>query len=652
MTDRSTPEAAESWEGQILDGRYRVGELLGTGSFGRVYEGHHTSLAQRVAIKVFRSDVVVLAGGPDRVLVDARAASRIRHRHVVDVHDIGRLADTVYVVTELVLGRTLHAFLVQAGRLPWSRARGVALQIAAALEAAHEAGVLHRGLRAANCFVLEDLAPTAAGEPRLKVSDFAFTLPGLAGGGRGEEHTSPFVGDAAYTAPELAKGGAASVQSDIYAFGVLLHRTLVGALPFEGGTPYQVLAAHVERPVPSLRERVRSISAEVEAIVLRALAKDPSERFGSMRELAEALAQAVGEADEAAPSAALDELVMRQHGQAPAPAAPEHDEDMHAAFEQRQDEAGELPTSMFDRRVPYFGPTDASAAWPEPTIQLGFAMLEKHALELPSVVASGMPQLMPGVRQVQSSFPHLMSSVQYVPSHDGGASEPTMFLDGAASSPTPDPTMLLGGGVQSPIPSHLGGQRETDDDFVDGPTLHHPIRSVPPATEHLAPPLAGRRSMALDAPSPAVPFGSPMSAYAAGPIVPHASTPAALHGAPVVAHAPVLAAVAVHAAAPTIGHAPARGPVTAHSSAARLAGPAPRLLPQHHPSASVSSTTAAINVLIIMIALVIAGTLVLLALTCPSRRSAGERASSLRLPLGDTRIGTAMVGADVPGPCM
>jgi len=631
VTDQDTSAAVESWEGQVLGGHYRVGELLGTGLFGRVYEGHHTSLAQRVAIKVFRTDVVALAGGPDRVLVDAKAASRIHHRNIVDVHEIGRLADTVYVATELVLGRTLHAFLVQAGRLPWSHARGVALQVAAALKAAHKRNVLHRGLRAANCFVLEDLTP-GTGELRLKVSDFGFAHAGLAGGGRGEEHTSPFVGDAAYTAPEVARGDGASVRSDIYAFGVLLYRMLAGALPFEGRTPYQVLAAHVERPVPPLREKVRSISAEVEAIVLRTLAKDPSERFESVRELELALeevsAQATSEPDEAAPSAALEELVTGHHVQAQPLAAAARDDVMHAAFD-RRDEPGELPTSMFDRQmmVPYFGPTDAPEAAPEPTIQLGLAMLAEHALELPKLVASGLPQLMPGVRPAESAFPQLMSSVQSAAGHGRGA--------------VADPTMLLGNGVAAP--RLAGGPHRTNDE-LDGPTLHHPIRGAAIATEHLTPRFAGASSTAhrgaahavyavagpsagLHAQAPVALQGVPMIAYG--------RAPAGLHAAPGVGYAVMPAAS--YAPMPAVAHATST-PVSVPPTFARPGAPSPRPPARQHPPTPAPSTISVVNVLITGVAVALVGALIGLAITCPSRRSTSERASSLYEPLGEPAI--------------
>lgn len=587
--ERKTPVASGGeQEGQILGGRYRLGQLLGTGSFGRVYEGHHTSLAQRVAIKVFRKDFVAHAGGPGRVLVDARAAARVHHRNVVDVHDLGPLDDTVYIATELVLGRTLHALLVQAGRLSWPRARGVALQIVAALKAAHKRNVLHRGLRAANCFVLED--PTrAGGELGLKVSDFGLAHPGVAGGGRGEEHTSPFVGDASYTAPELARGEAASVQSDVYAFGVILYRMLTGVLPFEGGTPYLVLAAHVSRPPRPPREVVGSIPAEVEAIVLRALAKDPGERFESARELELALeevsAREEGSPEDAVPSAALDEAATGQHAQArplvqpaaaQAPAPPARDEAMHAAFERREEPGEALATSMFARpaMVPYFGPADAPEAPPEPTIQLSAAMF----LQLGGYARGEAP-----------------AYSQHVPT----SPEPTVMLGAGAQSLQPSESTTL---LPPPVPptARLDDPRASGDAAIDGPTTHFPRASL--------------AAMMRPAPSPGHGMGS----------LPHiAPAPAPMPA--VVGHAPVIGASAsAYAAAPMPTPAPVPAP-------ARPVMPMPVAAPRMRAPARPSAFPAT-GIFIIGAAVAIAGIVIALALTCPAHGASRERSSSVLSP--------------------
>lgn len=552
-------------EGQILGGRYRLGSRIGTGSFGAVYEGQHASLAQQVAIKVFRTDVVTMVGGPDRVLADAKAASRVHHRNIVDVYDLGKTDQTVYVVAERVVGRTLHEHLVRSGRLPWSRARGVALQIAAALKAAHKRNVLHRGLRAANCFVLED--PTASTDElridalRIKVSDFGFAHPGLAGGSRGEEHTSPFVGDAAYTAPELSHGGAPTVRSDLYAFGVLLYRMVTGALPFEGATPFQVLAAHVERPVPSPRQRVSSLPEALDAVIMRALAKDPGERFESARELEVALDEVPPETEgepttsepeaEGAPEAALEEGVTGEHRRAePPPAAASRDEAMHAAFERRDEDVG-VPTSTFDRRTlaPYFGPpVTAQELPPEPTVVLGASLFALRGAPAP---VGSMPVQPPESTIVLSSLPS----------------------PGAAAAAGIPPTQRLTG-------NSFDGSEEPTTCFRAG--------RAPTATVALPPFEARHRVVPAHVP------GGP------APIAPHvAAARAPMPMAPLPSHEP-LVRPRVHTPAmvqATLAHAPATLSMTA---------PGPTAI-------------SATSVLLIGAAVALAGALLGLAIACPAR---------------------------------
>ncbi|MEM9461546.1 MAG: protein kinase [Myxococcota bacterium] len=372
-------------EGQILDGKYRLGRLLGEGSLGRVFEAQHTSLARTVAIKVFYGDLMVVAGGAERFLADARAARKVRHHNVVDVHEFGQIDEfTVYVVMERVEGCTLHAYLERHGRLGWLSARAIAQQIVAALKAAHRRRVLHRGLKATNCFVIRDGSPDL--KPWIKVSDFAIVRTGAATLDPTADQTSVFLGDPAYAAPELDAESEPSVQSDVYAVGVLLYRMLTGVLPFTGDTPFHVLLAHAEEPVPSAREKVESITPEVDAIIQRALAKDPSERYESVRELEQALDEVPESAesstrspadraadraadppkdppkdrahDEDAPGGPLDERETGLHRHAEqAPDRPVRDEAMHAAFERREED-DEPATSMFapPRLFSYYGP--------------------------------------------------------------------------------------------------------------------------------------------------------------------------------------------------------------------------------------------------------------------------------------------------------
>ncbi len=344
-------------KGEILDGKYRIGPKIGEGSLGRVYEAEHTTLVRTAAVKMFRGDLIAHVGGAERFLADARAAWKVRHRNIVDVYEFGRFGEhVVYLAMERIEGPSLQAYLEENGKLPWSRVRGIALQVVAALKAAHRRRVLHRGLKATNCFVLDEDDE----EPRIKVGDFATVRTGTAKLDPGADQTSVFLGDPAYAAPELNANAEPSARSDVYAVGVLLYRMLTGELPFTGNTPFQVLVGHAEAPVPPPRDKVPSIPEEVEAIILRALAKESSERFESARELALALEEIppeIGEPEEEdVPGASLEDKKTGEHRQAETSS---RDEAMHAAFERQSMDDGEPEaTSMFARQqlISYSGP--------------------------------------------------------------------------------------------------------------------------------------------------------------------------------------------------------------------------------------------------------------------------------------------------------
>lgn len=454
-------------EGQILDGKYRLGRLLGEGSLGRVYEAQHTSLARTVALKLFHGELMAIAGGAPRFLADARAARKVRHRNVVEVHEFGQLDEfTVYVAMERVEGCTLQAHLERHRQLGWIHARAIAQQVVAALEAAHRRRVLHRGLKATNCFVIHEDPP--AQEPWIKVGDFAIVRTGAAKLDPTADQTSVFLGDPAYAAPELGGKSEPSVQSDVYAVGVLLYRMLTGVLPFTGDTPFHVLLAHAEAPVPSARDQVESIPPQLDAIIQRALAKDPSERYESVRELEQALDEVPelaepppepttdspgadpagprpgkGQAhDDDAPGRPLEELETGLHRHAKAePARPARDEAMHAAFERRQED-DEPSTSRFapPRLFSYYGP----AAQP-----IG---LEPRTPASPAAESS--PRVRAGPEPVRPA------SIQRGPVRPGivppaSARSPFAAPRSASAPPPPTPPAL----VPAPISSELNHPR-------------------------------------------------------------------------------------------------------------------------------------------------------------------------------------------------
>ncbi|MEX1362302.1 MAG: serine/threonine-protein kinase [Nannocystaceae bacterium] len=274
----------------LLDDRYTIVRALGEGGMGRVFEGVHTTLGKPVAIKVLHRHLATDARSRKRLLREARAASTIRHPGVVETIDFGQThKGAVFLVMELLQGRDLGAVLAETGPLPWPRVLSILRQAASALAEAHEHGIIHRDIKPANCFVLD-----GPGD-RIKLLDFGVAkVDSDTESTGGLTATGEVLGTATYMAPELTLGTPAGVPTDVYALGITAYQLLTGAPPFSGSNPYDVLKLHIEQAPAPLHRSVAGIPAELEAIVLRALAKDPAARFGSMTELEAALAAIAG----------------------------------------------------------------------------------------------------------------------------------------------------------------------------------------------------------------------------------------------------------------------------------------------------------------------------------------------------------------------
>jgi serine/threonine-protein kinase len=279
--------------GTVLDGRYRVTRQIGKGGMGFVYEAEHVDLGRRVAIKVLKPDYAHDARFQRRFMREARAASLIAHENVVKIVDFGTgRQGPAYFVMEYLDGSDLGQLLAGARKLPWWRARAILLQIAAALGAAHEHGIVHRDVKLANCFLVR----RTAGEPDLvKVLDFGVakaTADML--DSRRLTAADELIGTVSYMAPELTQGKPADRRSDVYALGILAYRLVSGRVPFDDPDMFKVMAYHLNvAPVPP-RELTPELSVAAEQVILRAIAKRPEARFQSMADFARALA-AVGE---------------------------------------------------------------------------------------------------------------------------------------------------------------------------------------------------------------------------------------------------------------------------------------------------------------------------------------------------------------------
>ncbi len=273
---------------RVLSGRYRVDDLIGRGGMASVYRGYDQTLGRTVAIKILKADLAGDAAFRTRFRLEAQAASRMAHPTIVRVFDAGEDSETgadgqerpvPYIVMELVHGRLLKDVIAE-GPVPIDTARRYIDGILEALEYSHRAGVVHRDIKPGNVMI------TDAGQ--VKVMDFGIARA-VSDSSSTVAETTAIVGTAAYFSPEQAKGESVDARADLYSAGVVLYELLTGRTPFRGETPVAVAYQHVsEAPVPP-SEIVESVPRALDAIVLRALAKDPFQRPQDAASFREAL---------------------------------------------------------------------------------------------------------------------------------------------------------------------------------------------------------------------------------------------------------------------------------------------------------------------------------------------------------------------------
>jgi hypothetical protein len=272
--------------GKVVDERYRIGARIGAGGMGIVYEAEHTVLGTKLALKVLRGEVAADEESVQRFTREAQSASAIGHDHIVEVRDFGRLPDgAVYIVMERIEGTDLETMLTRAP-IPWERARTIARQVCEALDAAHAIGIVHRDLKPDNVLITK----RGDREDFVKIVDF-----GIAKVQRSAKVTvaGRVMGTPEYMSPEQCLGQAVDHRADVYSLGIVLYEMLTQELPYYSEDLREMLRLQIqETPRPPSHKRPDvDIPRALEAIVMRCLAKDAAARFGSMREVMDALAQ-------------------------------------------------------------------------------------------------------------------------------------------------------------------------------------------------------------------------------------------------------------------------------------------------------------------------------------------------------------------------
>jgi serine/threonine protein kinase len=275
-------------EGEVIDGKYRVDRVLGVGGMGIVVAATHVHLDQRVALKFLLPAALSHPDVVARFAREARSAVKIQSQHVAKVLDVGTLSTGApYMVMEYLDGEDLEQLLARVGPLPVQDAVDYVLQACEAVAEAHGYGIVHRDLKPANLF----LATRANGRPVVKVLDFGISKSTLSKTDASLTKTSAIMGSPLYMSPEqMASARNVDVRSDIWALGVILYEILAQRPAFQADSMPELVVAVLHRAPDSLRGVRPDVPDGLEAVVLRCLEKEPSQRFADIAELATALA--------------------------------------------------------------------------------------------------------------------------------------------------------------------------------------------------------------------------------------------------------------------------------------------------------------------------------------------------------------------------
>jgi eukaryotic-like serine/threonine-protein kinase len=265
--------------GQMLGGRYRLGEQIGAGGMARVYRAEDTRLDRTVAVKILSAQFADDPSFVDRFRREARTAAKLNHPNVVGVYDNGAEDGTNYIVMEYVEGRTLAEFLSGGGRLSPTKSVEVAEAVCTALEYAHERGVVHRDIKPGNIMVTHD--------GLVKVMDFGIAR--LTTTAETVAQTAAVLGTAAYLSPEQAQGQSVDGRSDIYSLGCVLFELLTGSAPFSGDSAMAVAMKHIHDAPPVASKVNPEITPQMDAVVMKALAKNRDNRYQTASEFREDL---------------------------------------------------------------------------------------------------------------------------------------------------------------------------------------------------------------------------------------------------------------------------------------------------------------------------------------------------------------------------
>lgn len=250
----------------FIENRYEILEKVGTGGMSDVFKARDHKLGRLVAIKFLKQEFCEDKNFVSNFQVEAQSAAALLHPNVVSVYDVNETNGTYYIVMEYVDGITLKKYISINGRLPIKEATSIAIQVAQGMEAAHNAGIVHRDIKPQNVLISR--------EGKIKVTDF-----GIARATTANTISADVLGSAQYISPEQARGDKVDVRSDIYSFGIMFYEMVTGQLPFDGDSPVTIVLKHIQEKVPLAGDVAEGIPGSVEKIIEKCTQKKPEKRY-------------------------------------------------------------------------------------------------------------------------------------------------------------------------------------------------------------------------------------------------------------------------------------------------------------------------------------------------------------------------------------